>query len=86
MIFERELYLSQIRPYYDMDLIKVLTGIRRSGKSMILRMIMKELLQKGVGNDHIIFMNLEDMSFSNITDALALHEYIKSKIADSNNY
>lgn len=86
MIFKRELYLSQIRPYYDMDLIKVLTGIRRSGKSMILRMIMKELLQKGVGNDHIIFMNLEDMSFSNITDALALHEYIKSKIADSNKY
>ena len=43
----RERYLSQIRPYYDLDLIKVITGVRRAGKSVLLNSIQKELAAKG---------------------------------------
>ena len=44
----REKYLSKIRPFYDKDLIKVITGIRRSGKSVILKQIINELVNNGV--------------------------------------
>ena len=51
----REKYLSKIRPFYDQDLIKVITGIRRCGKSVILNQIMNELRNNGVANEQIIY-------------------------------
>jgi len=48
MLVNREKYLSKIRPFYDLDIIKVLMGSRRSGKSKILELIINELLEKGV--------------------------------------
>ena len=53
----REAYLRQIRPFYDSDLIKIITGIRRCGKSIVLSQIRDELSQR---NDNIIFLNFED--------------------------
>ena len=53
-MFLREKYLSKIRPFYDVDLIKVITGIRRCGKSVVLRQIIDEIKEKGVTEDHII--------------------------------
>lgn len=82
---KRELYLSQIRKYYELDLIKVLTGVRRSGKSIILKQIIKELKQK-TDDKHIIYVNFEDFEFEEIDTAKKLHEFIKSKIKDSNKY
>lgn len=52
-IIKREIYLSRIRKYYDIDLIKVLTGVRRCGKSIILNQIMNEL-KLNVAENHII--------------------------------
>lgn len=82
---KRELYLSQIRKYYELDLIKVLTGVRRSGKSIILKQIIEELKQK-TDDEHIIYMNFEDFEFEEIDTAKKLHEFIKSKITDSEKY
>ena len=56
----RERYLKLIRPFYKQDLIKVLIGIRRSGKSVILKQIMDELRNNGIDDKHIIYINFED--------------------------
>lgn len=84
-VIERESYLTQIRKYYDIDLIKVLTGVRRCGKSIILNQIMDEL-KKIHPLDHIIYINFEDFEYEFINDAKKLHEYIKPLIKDSNKY
>ena len=57
MRLKREIYLEQIRPYYDVDLIKVITGVRRSGKSILLEIIWVELIERGVDGDHLIYLN-----------------------------
>ena len=75
-IIKREIYLSRIRKYYDIDLIKVLTGVRRCGKSIILNQIMDEL-KLNVAENHIIYINFEDFEFEEINTAKKLHEYIK---------
>ena len=54
MRLKREVYLEQIRPYYDSDIIKVITGVRKSGKSILLETIKDELAERGVHGDHII--------------------------------
>lgn len=64
MRLKREVYLEQIRPYYDSDIIKVITGVRRSGKSILLETIKDELAERGVHGDDIIYLNLEDMDYS----------------------
>lgn len=72
----RETVLKKIRPFYDSELIKVLIGLRRSGKSVILHQIMDELIKNGVANSQIIYMNFEDFQYSSITNAKQLYEYI----------
>ena len=84
-IIKRNIYLSKIRKYYDIDLIKVLTGVRRSGKSIILNQIMDELKEK-VPDNHIIYMNFEDFLFDEVRTAKQLHDFIKNKIIDSAKY
>ena len=56
----RERYLKDIRPFYNQDLIKVLVGIRRSGKSVILTQIIDELKKSGVDDNHIIYNGLNN--------------------------
>ena len=82
----RERYLKEIRPFYKQDLIKVLVGIRRCGKSVILYQIMNELKSCGVDDEHIIYINFEDFDFDEYTDPKKLNEYVKSKITDENKY
>ena len=82
----REDYLKLIRPYYDVDLIKVISGIRRSGKSVLMETIKDEILSGGVKGSHIISINLEDMDYSFITDAKELHAEIRSHITDKGKY
>ena len=82
----RERYLKQIRPFYDQDLIKVLIGIRRSGKSVILNQIIDELREKGIDDKHIIYINFEDFDYDEYTDPKKLNDYVKGKIIDSKKY
>lgn len=86
MKLKRETYLSQIRPYYEADLIKVITGVRRSGKSVLLESIRDELIENGINNDHIIYINLEDMDYEYILTASDLNSEIKNHIHDKAKY
>lgn len=72
----REQILNRIRPFYDSELIKVLIGLRRSGKSVILRQIMDELKANDVEELQIIYINFEDFQYSFITNAERLYQYI----------
>ena len=77
----RELYLRRIRPFYDSDLIKVIAGIRRSGKSTLLRQIRKEIVSGGTPEDHIIEMNFELLEFRDIGDSVKLYEHIRGMVS-----
>lgn len=79
-IFKREKYLSKIRGFYFAnDLIKVITGIRRSGKSTLMETISSELVQKGVDSINIIYINLDKRGYKNIKTADSLESLIESK-------
>ena len=82
----REKYLSKIRPFYDQDLIKVITGIRRSGNTIILLQIIDELKEKGIQESQIIYINFEDEDYSFIQNDKDLHKYIKEKIINKEKY
>lgn len=82
----REYYLNKIRPYYDIDLIKVLTGVRRSGKSILLSQIRDEFIANGTDKNHIIEINFEDLSFETIKTYKKLNTYILKKIKDDQKY
>ena len=86
MRLTRENYLKAIRPYYEADLIKVITGVRRAGKSVILESIRDELSASGISSDHIIYINLEDFDYEGITTASDLNKEIKSHITDNGRY
>ena len=83
---KREHYLKQIRPFYHDDIIKILVGIRRCGKSELLNQIETELLGNGVKKDHIVFIKFELIEFEELTDYKKLNEYVKSKIKDKDRY
>ena len=83
---KREKYLSQIRDFYDKDIIRIITGIRCSGKSIQLTQIIDELQEKVIAKDHIIYINLEDIKYTNITNYLELNGYVALYIKDKNKY
>lgn len=86
MYLKREQYLQQIRPFYESDIIKVITGVRRAGKSVLLRIIMEELTTDGIDDKHIIYLNLEDMDYEYIENASDLNKEIKFRIMDDEKY
>jgi len=73
----RENYLSLIRPFIGKDLIKVLTGLRRSGKSVLLEQIRAE-----INSPNTVYLNFEDLSNQHLCDHIALHDYISEIICD----
>ncbi|MGN0167844.1 MAG: ATP-binding protein [Acetatifactor sp.] len=79
-VYPREKYLVRIRPFYDSDIIKVITGIRRCGKSFILKAIMNELYSKGVSESMIIYIPLDRRGFKNIKTPEQLEKKIESMI------
>lgn len=80
-MIKRELYMKRIRPFIGSDIIKVMTGIRRCGKSVMLELIRQELLESGVRAEQCIFINFEDMSYSYLQEAQALHDEITKRAA-----
>lgn len=85
MVIRKE-YLEKIRPFYHSELIKVLLGIRRCGKSVLLKQIMEEIKATGVQDSHILYINFEDFQFADICTAKELYHYIKERRADEEKY
>ena len=75
-MIKRELYMKRIRPFIDTDLIKVLTGIRRCGKSVMLSLIKDELRSREISDSNFLSYNFEDMRNSHLCTATALHDEI----------
>ena len=75
-MIKREMYMRRIRPFIGNELVKVLTGIRRSGKSVMLNLIQDELVERGVDRQQFIFFNFENMSNARLCDAAVLHDEI----------
>ena len=86
-MLKREKYLEKVRDFYDSDLIKVFTGIRRCGKSVLLKQIIEEIKNGKVDEEHIIYLNFEDINVSNvIKDSVDLNKYIEAKVVDNKKY
>ncbi|MCM1267283.1 MAG: ATP-binding protein [Bacteroidales bacterium] len=85
-MIKRERCLQQIRPFYDSEMIKVITGIRRCGKSTLMQQIMEEIGQQNVAADHIIYINFEDYQYKKISTPDTLYEYVEAKITDGRKY
>lgn len=85
-MIKREMYLKKIRDSYDSELIKVIIGVRRSGKSVLMKQIVDELKLKGVREDHIIYMNFEDYDYIDFIEPKKFNAYVKEKIKDKEKY
>lgn len=79
-VYPREKYLVKMRPFFDSDIIKVITGIRRCGKSFILKAVMNELLSKGVQESSILYLPLDKRGYKSIKTPEQLEEKIESMI------
>ncbi|MCI7187535.1 MAG: ATP-binding protein [Fusobacterium mortiferum] len=78
-MIKRESYINEIKKFMNKPIIKVITGMRRSGKSIILKLISEELINEGVSSNNIIYINFESLMFSELTDFKKLYNYIIEK-------
>lgn len=86
-MIERNEYLNVLKRFKDKELIKVITGIRRCGKSTLLEMYKDYLLDSGIAEDQIISVNLEDLKYNFIEDYMSLYNYICDNLkANKKNY
>ncbi len=85
-MIKRENYLSRIRGFYESDLVKILVGIRRCGKSVILNQIIEELKESGCDDNHIIYINFEYIEYEELKDYKKLNKYVKNQLLDKNKY
>lgn len=82
-LINRPEYLNQLVQNKDVDLIKIVTGIRRCGKSSLLDLFHQYLLRNSVSEDHIVHMNLESLRYRDLTDYLSFYDYVSGKIQGS---
>ena len=80
---ERREYLSKLKKFRNKKLIKVVTGIRRCGKSTLMEIYRDWLITQGVSSEHIVFINFEDYDFFNLRDPKNLYSYIKARLSDT---
>lgn len=80
-MIKREMYMSRIRPFIGTELVKVMTGIRRCGKSVMLDLIKEELKDSGISNEQMITYNFEAMSNAHLCTAQALHDEVMKRTA-----
>lgn len=85
-MIERGLYLNRLKQLKDQNLIKVITGVRRCGKSTLLESFMNELIKEGVPKENIIFLNFEDRENLHLTDWTTLYDEIIGQIQPNNKY
>ena len=77
---QRNEYLEQLKKWKDEQVIKVVTGIRRCGKSTLLSMFQDYLKEQGVGDDQIISINFEELEYEDLLDYKALYNYVKERL------
>lgn len=77
---KRELYIKRIRPFYDSEMVKVFTGIRRCGKSTIMKQIMEEIKSGYASEDKILYINFEDYKYRKLSNPDSLYEYVETWI------
>lgn len=82
-MIKREKYLNQIRPFINNSIVKIVTGIRRSGKSTLFHQIIEELLENGIKEENIIHLKLDLHENNKYRDKNLLYEYINGKVNDS---
>ncbi len=80
-MFARKLYFEKIEPFVDKPVIKLITGMRRCGKSSFFKLLMQRLQNQGVKKSHIIYISMELMDFSFISDHKILYDYIVKNLA-----
>lgn len=83
-IYKREFYLSKIRGFYNDTMIKVITGIKRCGKSSLLKTIIEELKESGILEDDIIYIELDKKEYINVNTPEQLEKIIDEKVKDNN--
>ena len=81
-MIKRENYLKQIRNLLDSDFIKVIVGLRRSGKTSLLKSIIDELKENGIPNENIIYISFESVEYKNIFTQEQLDEVVLSLVKD----
>ena len=80
-LYPRELYLNKIRSFYhENDLIKVITGVRRCGKSSLMQLIAKELIKSGVDESKIVYLNLDKRPYRRVKKADQLEDILANKL------
>ncbi|MBC2224148.1 ATP-binding protein [Listeria seeligeri] len=84
-MFQRPNYLKQLIQFKDSDFIKVITGVRRSGKSVLLMLYKEYLLQEGVKEDHIIYMNFESFDYQTITTEENFRQKLNALLPEDSN-
>ncbi len=82
----RPKYMNFIKPYFNTPFVKILTGIRRCGKSTLLEMIMEEMISDGVKKENIIYLHLDSYLNDNISNGKQLYDFIRNKIKDEKVY
>ena len=82
----RPTYIAQLIPFIDKPQIKILTGIRRSGKSTVLLLLKDELLARGVKKEQIISINFESFAYAHLLTATNLYQYIKNEVKASGKF
>lgn len=82
MIIERKEYLDKLIAFKDKNIIKIITGIRRCGKSTLMELFHNYLKNNGVSSERIIHINLEDMDYEELLDYKKLYSYIKERLSD----
>lgn len=82
-LYKREQYLKKLRPFYDSDIIKVITGIRRCGKSCLMQSVIRELRELGVPEENIVDINLDKRGFKSIKTPAQLEATIDDRVKGS---
>ena len=82
-LIKRPLYLNELIENKDVDLIKIITGIRRCGKSSLMELFHQHLLETGIAKSRIIHMNLESLKYNELSDYLSFYNYVSDKIENT---
>ena len=83
-MIERSIYIRQIADFIDKPFVKVLTGIRRSGKSTVMQMICQQLQQRGVDPNRVLYINMESFANASLNNATSFYQYLSANLIREN--